>query len=123
MPRLPEWTTSRPKQPYRAPGSAAFKESRPDYLELLLSDHELAGIGCLDAKFARRLVDKVMTSPVEEVSTKEDQTFLYLLTTAVLHQQFVRGGGTAPAGASSAALNLRVTVDNRRAVQRVGESR
>ncbi|MFJ4598121.1 asparagine synthase (glutamine-hydrolyzing) [Kitasatospora sp. NPDC088861] len=120
---LPEWTTSRPKQPYRAPGSAAFKESRPDYLELLLSDHELAGIGCLDAKFARRLVDKVMTSPVEEVSTKEDQTFLYLLTTAVLHQQFVRGGGTAPAGASSAALNLRVTVDNRRAVQRVGESR
>ncbi|MDH6708170.1 asparagine synthase (glutamine-hydrolyzing) [Kitasatospora sp. MAA19] len=120
---LPEWTTSRPKQPYRAPGSAAFKDSRPDYLELLLSDHELARIGCVDRRFARRLVDKIMSSPVEEISTKEDQAFLYLLTTAVLHQQFVLDGGSRPGGSAPAALNLRVTVDNRRAMQRVGESR
>ncbi|MFJ5120169.1 asparagine synthase (glutamine-hydrolyzing) [Kitasatospora sp. NPDC088548] len=120
---LPEWTTSRPKQPYRAPGSAAFKESRPDYLELLLSDHELARIGCVDQKFARRLVNKIMSSPVEEISTKEDQTFLYLLTTAVLNQQFVLGDESRPATPPTAAPNLRVTVDNRRAVRRARESR
>ncbi|ANZ20611.1 putative asparagine synthetase [Streptomyces noursei ATCC 11455] len=119
---LPEWTTSRPKQPYRAPGSAAFKDSRPEYLELLLSDRELAKIDCLDHTFARRLVDKIMSSPVEEISTKEDQTFVYLLTTAVLNQQFVLDDGSGRHGASVPGdLDLRVTVDNRRAVQKVGE--
>ncbi|WP_406012012.1 asparagine synthase (glutamine-hydrolyzing) [Streptomyces sp. NBC_00984] len=120
---LPEWTTRRPKQPYRAPGSTAFKENRPDYLELLLSDHELAELGFVDQRFARRLVNKVMASPVEEISTKEDHAFLYLLTTAVLHRQFVRGDGSRPGRPSTAALNLRVTVDNRRAVQQAKETR
>ncbi|OSC42266.1 asparagine synthase (glutamine-hydrolyzing) [Mycobacterium decipiens] len=119
---LPEWTTTRPKQPYRSPGSVAFIDTRPDYLELLLSDRELAKIGCVDRKFARRLVDKIMSSPVEEISTKEDQTFIYLLTTAVLNQQFVLGDEIDAGRPSGAALNLRVRVDNRCAMQLVGES-
>lgn len=120
---LPEWTTSRPKQPYRAPGSAAFKDSRPDYLELLLSDHELAKIGCVDQKFARRLVGKIMSSPAEEISTKEDQAFFFLLTTAMLNQQFVLGGESRPDAPPTDALDLRVAVDHRRAAQFAGESR
>ncbi|MFB7634870.1 asparagine synthase (glutamine-hydrolyzing) [Streptomyces sp. NPDC056149] len=120
---LPEWTTQRPKQPYRAPGSTVFKENRPDYLELLLSERELAGLDCVDQRFARRLVNKIMASPAEEISTKEDQSFLYLLTTAVLNQQFVRGDGDLLGRPSTAALNLRVTVDNRRAVRQAEESR
>ncbi|MFK0292464.1 asparagine synthase (glutamine-hydrolyzing) [Streptomyces sp. NPDC090442] len=120
---LPEWTTQRPKQPYRAPGSTVFKENRPDYLELLLSERELAGLDCVDQRFARRLVNKIMASPAEEISTKEDQSFLYLLTTAVLNQQFVRGEGDLPGRPSTAALNLRVTVDNRRALRQAEESR
>ncbi|MEU7640125.1 asparagine synthase (glutamine-hydrolyzing) [Streptomyces sp. NPDC039016] len=120
---LPEWTTRRPKQPYLAPGSTVFKDHRPDYLELVRSDHELSQLGYVDRRFARRLVDKVMSTPAEEISTKEDQAFLYLLTTAVLHQQFVRGDQSRKGPPSPAGLNLRVTVDNRRAVRRAKETR
>ncbi|MFE4974873.1 asparagine synthase (glutamine-hydrolyzing) [Kitasatospora sp. NPDC056651] len=120
---LPPWTTDRPKQPYRAPGSEAFKESRPDYLELLLSDAELGKLDFLDQRFARRLTDRIMTSPVEEVSTKEDQAFVYLLTTAVLHRLFVLDGAGRAGGAPAGALDLKVTVDRRRAVPTVKETR
>ncbi|GAA2511740.1 asparagine synthase (glutamine-hydrolyzing) [Winogradskya humida] len=106
---LPEWTTSRPKQPYRAPGSAAFKDHSPDYLELLLSEAELAKAEVIDVKFARRLTDKVMSTPVENISTREDQTFLYLLTTMALHHQFVRGDEPV----TPAPLSLGVRVDYR----------
>lgn len=110
---LPQRSVTRPKQPYRAPGSAAFKEHRPDYLELLLSEGELGRIEQLDPVFARKLVNKVMATPSPEISTKEDQAFVFLLSTAVLHHQFVRG--QAPAAAPRTALNLRTTADHRRA--------
>ncbi|GAA3036106.1 hypothetical protein GCM10020000_12100 [Streptomyces olivoverticillatus] len=60
---LPASSLTRPKQPYRAPGSAVFKEQRPDYLELLLSDAELAQLDCIDPAFAKRLVAKIMSTP------------------------------------------------------------
>ncbi|WP_405776064.1 asparagine synthase (glutamine-hydrolyzing) [Streptomyces sp. NBC_00859] len=120
---LPEQSLARPKQPYRAPGSTVFRDQRPDYLELVLSDAELAGLDCVDPVFARKLVDKVMTVPSAEISTKEDQAFVYLLTTAVLNQQFVMNResymGTPPAS----ELNLRTVADRRRAAQPTGVAR
>ncbi|MGW2870852.1 asparagine synthase (glutamine-hydrolyzing) [Kitasatospora sp. NPDC001225] len=120
---LPQWTTDRPKQPYRAPGSEVFKEHRPDYLELLLSDTELGKLDFLDQRFARRLTDRVMASPAEDVSTKEDQAFVYLLTTAVLHRQFVLDGAGRNGGSAAPALDLKVTVDRRHAVRTGKEAR
>ncbi|MEU3571061.1 asparagine synthase (glutamine-hydrolyzing) [Kitasatospora sp. NPDC036755] len=120
---LPAWTTGRPKQPYRAPGSEAFTERRPDYLELLLSDAELGKLDFLDQRFARRLTDRIMESPAEEVSTKEDQAFVYLLTTAVLHRQFVLDGAGRAGTTRTEALDLKVTVDRRHAVRTGKEAR
>lgn len=115
---LPQWTVNRPKQPYRAPGSAVFKDQRPDYLELLLSDTELRKIECVDPVFAGKLVAKIMRTPVEEISTKEDQAFVYLLSTAVLNRQFVLGEERHMAAAARNArigrMNLRTVVDHRR---------
>jgi asparagine synthase (glutamine-hydrolysing) len=117
---LPEWSLTRPKQPYRAPGSGVFKEQRPDYLELVLSDTELGKIDCVDPVFARKLVSKIMSTPDAEISTKEDQAFIYLLSTAVLNQQFVMNRESAMGSPSEAELRLRTIVDNRRVRPRAG---
>ncbi|WP_413471310.1 asparagine synthase (glutamine-hydrolyzing) [Streptomyces noursei] len=124
---LPQWTLSRPKQPYRAPGSAVFKEQRPDCLELVLSENELRRIDCVNPVFAGKLVSKIMRAPVEQISTKEDQAFVYLLSTAILNQQFVLAGQATSAGVAygpkRARMNLRTTVDKRRVAVRTGADR
>jgi asparagine synthase (glutamine-hydrolysing) len=110
---LPQWTVSRPKQPYRAPGSAVFKDERPDCLELVLSENELRRIDCVNPAFAGRLVSKIMRTPVEEISTKEDQAFVYLLSTAILNRQYVLGEHARPMDAAAGRMNLRTVVDHR----------
>ena len=90
---LPDSILSKRKFPYRAPDSAAFASARPDYLEALLSEAELAKLPFIDAKFARRLTDKVLNRPAGEIGTKEDQGFVFLLSIALLDRFFVRREG------------------------------
>ncbi|MEU0845814.1 asparagine synthase (glutamine-hydrolyzing) [Streptomyces sp. NPDC005962] len=120
---LPEISITRPKQPYRAPGSAVFKEQRPDYLELVLSDAELEKVDCIDKNFARKLVGKIMKTPTAEISTKEDQAFIYLLSTAVLNRQFVMGEENYMGAPSEAGLKLRTTADRRQSLSSMGAKR
>lgn len=108
---LPEEPLTRRKQPYRAPGSAAFTEHRPDYLELVLSAKELEKIDGIDPGFAQRLVGKVMNTPAAGISTKEDNAFIQLLSTAVLNQQFVLDPGDHTR--TEAELNLTTVIDRR----------
>ncbi|KAB7627753.1 asparagine synthase (glutamine-hydrolyzing) [Alkalilimnicola sp. S0819] len=91
--RLPESVLRKRKFPYRAPDGAAFAATRPEYLELLLSEGELAKLPFLDGKFARRLSLKVLEKPAEQISTKENQTFMFLLSIVLLHHYFVAEGG------------------------------
>ncbi len=88
--RLPDRIIDKRKFPYRAPDAAAFAALRPDYLDLVLSEEELAKVPFLNSKFAQRLANKVLTKPANEISTKENQTFLYLLSICLLHRAFVR---------------------------------
>ncbi|MFF2945450.1 asparagine synthase (glutamine-hydrolyzing) [Streptomyces niveus] len=120
---LPESVVARRKQPYRAPGSAVFKGHRPDYLELVLSRAEVAKIDGINPVFAERLVSKVMSTSVAEVSTKEDQAFMLLLTTALLNQQFVANQEAYMGAPSDAVLKLTTTVDRRRSALTTGGTR
>jgi len=86
---LPESIVNRRKFPYRAPDAAAFQAGRPDWLELVLSDAELQKLPFLDARFASALAARALTRPVAEISTKEDQTFVFLLSIVLLHRAFV----------------------------------
>ncbi|MBS1159658.1 MAG: asnB [Proteobacteria bacterium] len=90
---LPASIVNKRKFPYRAPDSAAFVDCRPDYLELLLSADEVAKIPFLDGKFVRALSKKIMTTPAAEISTKENQTFIFLLGIALQHRFFVQRSG------------------------------
>ncbi|WP_394849109.1 asparagine synthase (glutamine-hydrolyzing) [Pendulispora brunnea] len=86
---LPAENLRKRKHPYRAPDSKAFVASRPDYLELLRSEHELAKNDLLDPRFCKLLVEKVFNAPAAEISTKENQTFIFLLSIALQRHQFV----------------------------------
>ncbi|MGE5514819.1 MAG: asparagine synthase (glutamine-hydrolyzing) [Bacteroidota bacterium] len=90
---LPAAVVNKRKFPYRAPDAAAFAAARPDYLELVQSEAELAKLPFLDAGFARRLTTKVLNRPAAEISTKENQTFLFLLSITLLHRFFVSRDG------------------------------
>ena len=87
-------STGKRKFPYRAPDSAAFAGAPPEYLELLLSDAELSKLPYLNTKFSRALTNKVLSRPAAEISTKENQTFIFLLSLALLHRFFVQRADT-----------------------------
>jgi asparagine synthase (glutamine-hydrolysing) len=93
---LPPEIVQRRKFPYRAPDAAAFQAGRPEWLEAVLSDDELRKLPFLDHRFASALATKALTRPPEEISTKEDQAFVFLLSIALLHRAFVMREGAAP---------------------------
>lgn len=88
---LPDSVVNKRKFPYRAPDGAAFAAANPDYLDMLRSESELAKLPFMDGGFAKRLTTKVLTKPAAEISTKENQTFMFLLSTMLLHRFFVEG--------------------------------
>jgi asparagine synthase (glutamine-hydrolysing) len=90
--RLPPAVLAKGKFPYRAPDVAAFAERRGDTLDLLC-DATLARVDCLDPVFARALVKKVFSTPPGQVSTRESQTFVFLMSLVWLHRYFVRREG------------------------------
>lgn len=93
---LPAEIVRKRKFPYRAPDAAAFQSGRPDWLEVVLSDAELQKLPFLDHRFARALATKATTRPPAEISTKEDQAFIFLLSIALLHRNFVGRDTPAP---------------------------
>ncbi len=110
--QLPASIVTKRKFPYRSPDSAAFADCPPDYLELLLSAHELAKLPFLDARFAAALTRKIVSSPPEEISTKENQAFIFLLSIAFQHRFFVQRA--SPPGNQWAESPLARAVDLRR---------
>jgi asparagine synthase (glutamine-hydrolysing) len=97
--RLPPEIVKKRKYPYRAPDSSAFVRHRPDYLDLVLSDNELRKNDLLNPTFSKLLANKVLNTPAGEVSTKDNQTFIFLLSLSIQHDQFVNRR------ASSVAIN------------------
>ncbi len=87
---LPSKIASKRKYPYRAPDSKAFVSEQPDYLEHLLSEAELRKMDILNSKFCCSLTNKIMKSSPDKISTKENQTFIFLLSLCLQHQFFVK---------------------------------
>ncbi len=118
--RIPESLRRKPKQPYRAPDAASFVRHRPEYLDLLLSEQELAKIELLNPKFCSALANKVLTSEPESLGVNEHSAFIFLITTALVHRYFVQRQDL-PAAASQGIGDILVrVVDRRRARQKSG---
>lgn len=111
---LPPHIIKKPKQPYRAPDAQAFlTENAPDYLELLLSENELQKVGVINSKFAHRLYAKLKNSTPDRISQRENQTFIFLLSLVLLHNQFIENPRAVPAPESIDGVLVR-RIDGRR---------
>ncbi|MCC1493269.1 asparagine synthase (glutamine-hydrolyzing) [Cognatishimia sp. F0-27] len=113
FPEVPTEILNRHKHPYRAPDSASFVAERPDYMELLLSEAELAKDPLIDTRFATALVRKITTQPPERISVRENQAFVYLLSHSLLQRQFAERSARPVAVTSDVRARLTVARDER----------
>jgi asparagine synthase (glutamine-hydrolysing) len=85
---IPESITKRPKQPYRAPGSAALRKGGNDWVDALLNDG-IAKSSVLNSESANRIVDQIHRAAPERISPKLDTAYVTLLSTLLLEDQFI----------------------------------
>jgi asparagine synthase (glutamine-hydrolysing) len=89
-PMLPPQITSRRKKPYRAPiHRAFFHDHTEDYVRELLSPETLRASGLFNPTAVAHLVAKLQAGgPVGET---DDMALAGILSTQLVHQQFVAG--------------------------------
>lgn len=90
---LPETVRTRVKQPYRAPDCASFFESgKPvDYVDDLFSSAKITSAGYFDATATKKLFEKCRTG--RAASFADNMAFVAILSTMLLHEQFIVGNG------------------------------
>jgi asparagine synthase (glutamine-hydrolysing) len=95
---LPQRVLAKPKWPYRAPDISSFFEAGPDrprmsdWVSDTLSTDNLQ-IGVLDDLVAHRFIEKIRQTPPAEISPRENQAFILLLSLVLLNEQFVQRRG------------------------------
>ena len=102
--RVPEKIIHRPKQPYRAPDAVSFVEKgAPAYVEEVLSEGALRDSGLFDVGAARGLYAKCRTRAGDAAndmvfSNADNMAVVGLVSTQLLHRQFIRADGGVPGG-------------------------
>jgi asparagine synthase (glutamine-hydrolysing) len=87
---LPASIVQRAKQPYRAPGIRAFFDGGwSDEVRDLLSPAVLRRYGYFDADRVRRLMQKIESG--RALGEKDNMAFVAVLSTQVLHRDFIEG--------------------------------
>jgi asparagine synthase (glutamine-hydrolysing) len=86
---LPGEIVERPKQPYRAPDAESFAgPDAPDYVRALLSPQAVARAGYFEPRAVAHLMAKC-SRPLAAVSAGDNMAFMAVLSTQLLHAQFV----------------------------------
>jgi asparagine synthase (glutamine-hydrolysing) len=89
---IPERITKRAKQPYRAPIRELFATNTVnDYVDFLLSEDYLKKSGYFNANKVRRLYAKYCRPDDGFASEFQNMALIGVLSTQILHQQFVEG--------------------------------
>ena len=88
---IPNSIIERSKQPYRAPDVGAFLgRDRPEYVNALLDPDRLSQIDFLNLDFCKRFIFKMFSRQNhEDISPRDGQTFINLLSIALIDDQFV----------------------------------
>jgi asparagine synthase (glutamine-hydrolysing) len=93
---------ARVKQPYRAPDSQSFFDAgRPaDYVAELFSSSKIGAAGYFDPSAVGKLYEKCRAG--RAIGFADNMAFVAILSTMLLHEQFILGSemgtrGTAPA--------------------------
>ena len=99
---LPDAVRTRTKQPYRAPDAQSFfNAGKPlDYVEELFSAQKISTAGFFDTGATAKLFKKCRTG--RAIGFADNMAFVTVLSTMLLHEQFVLGNNFAPRPAAAA---------------------
>ena len=88
---LPSSVVNRPKQPYLSPLPPPFLDKKNNiYFDLLNSKDLLEELEFINVDFVKSFIHKIYQTPYEKISHRENQAFLFLLSTLLLHERFTR---------------------------------
>jgi asparagine synthase (glutamine-hydrolysing) len=88
---VPPSILARTKQPYRAPDALAFAGEGAEWIEAVASDAAVRDAGVFVPALAQQLIGKCRTrAAVGQFSNSDNMAVVGLLSTQLLHEQFVR---------------------------------
>jgi len=114
--RLPSRIIDKAKTPYRAPDSAPFVTHQSEFLSHILGTNTLESMEVIDQKFAKALINKIVKRHREgeqDVTVRDNQAFVYLMSIIELNKWFVKGEGKTYIDASKVERLLVTGVDAR----------
>lgn len=93
---VPEEIRNRSKQPYRAPDAAAFFGPKaPEWVADLLSASSVGASSIFEPSRVAALAAKAARSEGSRMSNTDNMRVLLIISTLLIHEQLIRGGGTA----------------------------
>jgi len=99
---VPEAVLNRPKQPYRSPdASAFFGAGAPDWVTELTSPEAVAEAGVFDPARVGGLVAKCVRTGGQNLGNTDCMRVLAVLSTQLIHQQFIAADGAQLPSATS----------------------
>jgi asparagine synthase (glutamine-hydrolysing) len=94
---VPEGIRNRPKQPYRAPDAASFfSASHPAWLDDVTSPAALRACGVFDPAPVAGLLAKAQRT-AGRLGNTDNMRVMAVLSTQLVHHEFVNGDGGSPA--------------------------
>ncbi len=91
---VPAEIVQRPKQPYRAPDAASFfVPDAPDWVAEVTSDAAIEQAGVFDSRSVRGLFAKCGRTAGRNLGNTDNMRVLAVLSTQLLHHQFIAGDG------------------------------
>ena len=95
---LPDEILSRPKQPYRSPDAASFFAGGvPTWVNEVVSTDAVLAAGVFQPSAVEALLDKVRRSGGVRMGNTDNMRVLAVLSTQLLHREFIAGDGSSPA--------------------------
>ena len=94
--KLPDEIVNRPKQAYRAPIQSSFVTNSPEYLEALLSNDQVKTAGIFNPESVQALLKNMKSG--NRVSEVDNMALTGIISTQLLHEQFVQGKRLTPTG-------------------------
>jgi asparagine synthase (glutamine-hydrolysing) len=114
---VPPQIVERPKQPYRAPiGRCFLGDSKPAYVEELLSESAIRQTGCFDATNVSRFLEKCRRLEGRLQSERESMALVGILSIQLLSHFFIRPPALEPrslpegVGADNKSPSLQITL-------------
>jgi asparagine synthase (glutamine-hydrolysing) len=96
---VPTSISDRPKQPYRAPDAASFFfGGRLEWIRELTEPQYLDTIGIFATASVRKLLSKCLHAENTKMSNTDNMRVVAVLSTLLIHKQYIRGDGGRPSG-------------------------